>query len=52
MLVPDVDDLNLIGDRLRILYYLVAFVCVVCFLLMIIGTEFDRTFMLIKMIEF
>ena len=37
MLIPDVDDLNLIGQRLRILYYAVASVCVVCFIAMIIG---------------
>jgi len=37
LLVPDVDDLNLIGQRLRILYYGVASICAICFILTIIG---------------
>ncbi len=37
ILVPDVDDLVLIGERLRILYYIVAFVCIACFIATIIG---------------
>lgn len=37
LLVPDVDDFHLIGIRLRILYYSVAFICVSCFFVMIIG---------------
>lgn len=40
MLVPDVEDLNLIGQRLRILFYTVAFICVACFVATIIG-RFD-----------
>lgn len=36
MLIPDVHDLILIGIRLRILYYVIGTVCVVCFVLMII----------------
>ncbi|CAF2522528.1 unnamed protein product [Rotaria sp. Silwood2] len=35
-LVPDVEDLVLIGQRLRILYYIVAFVCISCFVAMTI----------------
>ncbi|CAF1300256.1 unnamed protein product [Rotaria sp. Silwood1] len=35
-LIPDVEDLDLIGQRLRILYYLVAFICISCFIAMII----------------
>lgn len=35
LLVPDVDDLDLIGARLRILYYSVAAVCIICFVLTI-----------------
>ncbi|CAF3739191.1 unnamed protein product [Rotaria socialis] len=34
--IPDVEDLDLIGYRLRILYYVVAFVCIACFFAMII----------------
>ena len=42
MLVPDVQDSDLIGVRLRILYYVVATFCVVCFVLMIVGkVNFD-----------
>ena len=42
MLIPDVHDLDLIGQRLRILYYVVAFVCVACFISMVIGkVNFD-----------
>lgn len=40
MLVPDVHDLVLIGIRLRILYYIIGTVCIVCFVLMIIGKIF------------
>ncbi|CAF1253812.1 unnamed protein product [Adineta ricciae] len=36
ILVPDVEDIGLIGERLRLLYYGVAFVCLVCFISMII----------------
>ncbi|CAF0910719.1 unnamed protein product [Rotaria sordida] len=35
-LIPDVADLVLIGQRLRILYYVVAFVCISCFIAMVI----------------
>ena len=37
ILVPDVEDLDLIGERLRILFYVVAFVCLACFVGTIIG---------------
>lgn len=37
VLIPDVEDLVLIGQRLRILYYGVAFVCFACFIATIIG---------------
>lgn len=36
-LIPDTDNVNLIGERLRILYYAVAFVCSACFISMVIG---------------
>ncbi|CAF3563791.1 unnamed protein product [Adineta steineri] len=35
-LIPDVDDLDLIGNRLKILYYTVAFVCTACFIATIV----------------
>lgn len=39
MLVPDVQDIALIGVRLRILYYVLAIICVICFILMTIGNR-------------
>jgi hypothetical protein len=52
VLIPDVDDLVLIGQRLRILYYGVAFVCITCFIIMIIGRSNKCRFYLLPICVF
>ncbi|UJR26610.1 hypothetical protein I4U23_007929 [Adineta vaga] len=36
ILVPDVQDIDLIGERLRLLYYIVTFISLICFISMVI----------------